>query len=189
MHVPRVRAETTWHWQCEHFVGDDEVTSASMRGDRRRADEWRHAWGVPALRTSLRQDSPLLPELQRSLLPSPQSSPPQQQQGPGQRAGCRAAFPPRFGPEFNTRSGEWAAFWDAVGVVPAEVPNLQTRLSYLFGLASAWGFLKVRWPMRTRTPLSCLSLTWAGVRACPKVCWCAFEMIDFRVGNPADVHA
>ena len=49
-----------------------------------------------------------------------------------------------FGPDFNAASAEWSRFWDEAGVQPAEVPNLQTRLSYLFGLASVWGFLKVR---------------------------------------------
>lgn len=123
-------------------MGGDEVTSASMRTDRRRADEWRHAWGVPAPRTSVRADALPLPPGEQGRYPFQAQSPDQQHGEAGQAGG--QAFPPRFGPDFNARSAEWAAFWDAVGVVPAEVPNLQTRLSYLFGLASAWGFLKVR---------------------------------------------
>ena len=75
-------AEAAWHWQCEQFVGDDEVTSACMHGDRRRADEWRAGWAGPVPRVSLRPDQAL----------SAQQLPQQQQQQRSLSGGASVPF-------------------------------------------------------------------------------------------------
>ena len=42
----------------------------------------------------------------------------------------------QFDRDFNSNAGLWSTFWDKMGVIPAQVPNVKARLGHLFGLGA-----------------------------------------------------